>query len=70
MNISLAFLLISLIYSIFLNIIFRVKKHISTVENSIFSWLLVLNLIGILLEISCILTIFNFGTSSIIPKRR
>lgn len=70
MNISLAFLLISLIYSIFLNIIFRVKKHISTVENSIFSLLLVLNLIGILLEISCILTIFNFGTSSIIPKRR
>lgn len=66
MNISLAFLLISLIYSIFLNIIFRIKKHISTVETSIFSLLLVLNLIGILLEISCILTIFKLGTSSII----
>lgn len=66
MNISLAFLLISLIYSIFLNIIFRMKKHISTVETSIFSLLLVLNLIGIFLEISCILTIFKLGTSSII----
>ena len=66
MNISLAFLLISLIYSIFLNIIFRIKKHISTVETSIFSLLLVLNLIGILLEISCILAIFKLGTSSII----
>ncbi len=66
MNISLAFLLISLIYSIFLNIIFRIKKHISTVETSIFSLLLVLNLIGIFLEISCILTIFKLGTSSII----
>lgn len=66
MNISLAFLLISLIYSIFLNIIFRIKKHISTVETSIFSLLLLLNLIGIFLEISCILTIFKLGTSSII----
>lgn len=66
MNISLAFLLISLIYSIFLNIIFCIKKHVSTVETSIFSLLLVLNLIGILLEISCILTIFKLGTSSII----
>ncbi len=66
MNISLAFLLISLIYSIFLNIIFRIKKHISTVETSIFSLLLVLNLIGIFLEISCILAIFKLGTSSII----
>ena len=66
MNISLAFLLISLIYSIFLNIIFRIKKHVSTVETSIFSLLLVLNLIGIFLEISCILAIFKLGTSSII----
>lgn len=66
MNISLAFLFISLIYSIFLNIIFHIKKHISTVETSIFSLLLVLNLIGIFLEISCILTIFKLGTSSII----
>ena len=66
MNISLAFLLISLIYSIFLNIIFHIKKHISTVETSIFSLLLVLNLIGIFLEISCILAIFKLGTSSII----
>ena len=66
MNISLAFLLISLIYSVFLNIIFHIKKHIKTVENKIFSILLIINLIGILLEISCITTIFKLGVENII----
>lgn len=66
MNVSLAFLFISLIYSIFLNIIFRVKRHISTTENKIFSILLLSNFFGILLEMGCILTIFNLGTTSII----
>lgn len=66
MNVSLAFLFISLIYSIFINIIYRTKKHISTTETKIFSILLLLNLCGILIEIGCILTIFYLGVYNIL----
>ena len=57
MNISLAFLGISLVYSVFLNILFFSKKHVKNLETKIYGILIVVNLIGILLEFLCNLTV-------------
>lgn len=54
---SLAMTLLSLFYSVFLNIIFLSKKHIKSHENTLFSILLVVNVIGLLSELACNLVI-------------
>lgn len=54
---SLAMTLLSLFYSVFLNIIFFSKKHIKSHENTLFSILLVVNVIGLLSELACNLVI-------------
>ena len=64
--ISLCFLGLSLVYSIFLNVLFFCKKHIITKETVLYSYMLIANLIGIILEISCILTMNYIGTESVI----
>lgn len=46
-------MIIALIYSIVLNISYFTKKHLKTSENKYYSRLLVLNLIGLILEIIC-----------------
>lgn len=65
-NIGLAILCISLIYSIFLNILFFSKKHIKTYETKMFSIMLFSNLIGLLLEFSCIFLIYQLGVENIL----
>lgn len=65
-NIGLAILCISLIYSIFLNILFFSKKHIKTYETKMFSIMLFSNLIGLLLEFSCMFLIYQLGVENIL----
>ncbi len=60
-----AILCLSLLYSIFLNLLFFSKKHIKTYETKIFGIMLVSNLVGILLEFSCIGLIFSLGTENL-----
>ena len=65
-TISLAFLIISLFYSIILNCLFFCKKHIKTTETRIFGVLVFINLIGILLEICCIISMNLLGINHVI----
>ncbi len=64
-NISIILIVISLMYSIFLNFFFFSKKHISTYENKIFSILVTSNFFGLLLEIFCYITVKYYATSFI-----
>lgn len=66
MNISIAFLSVSLLYSVFINILYFNKEHIKTYETKIFSKILVTNLIGIILEFLCIFSIYYLGDKSLI----
>ena len=52
--ISLAFLMISFAYSVALAILFFSKRRVKTMENKIFGIILIINIIGIILESSCI----------------
>ncbi|MGM9882198.1 MAG: hybrid sensor histidine kinase/response regulator [Bacilli bacterium] len=56
-NINLSFLVISLIYISFLNIVFLKKEHIKTFEINIFGKMIKLNLLGIILEFGCTFSI-------------
>lgn len=55
--VNVSFLILSLFYMVFLNILFLTKEHVDSQEISIFSKLIILNVVGILLELSCILSI-------------
>ncbi len=57
MTSGLSFVLVSLVYIIFLNIIYFKKQHIESHENKIFGVMLISNLIGVIIEIICILSI-------------
>ena len=57
--ISLNFIIFSIVYSIVLNIIYYSKSHIDLKETTIFAILLPLNLIGLILELVCILVSNN-----------
>ncbi len=63
-SIGLAFLTITIIYSIILNILFFCKKHIDTKETRIFGVIVSINLIGIILESLCIITLNILGTDN------
>ena len=65
-TISLAFLTITILYSIILNIIFFTKKHIETEETKIFGQMVTTNLIGIVLEILCIILLNAYGKENVI----
>lgn len=53
MSLAVCFIILSLFYSISLNIIYFKKSHLKNIETKLFSILLVLNLIGLILELSC-----------------
>jgi len=63
---GIAILCVSFLYSIFLNILYFSKKHIKTYETKMFSIMMVSNLIGIILEFSCIFSLYYLGTESLI----
>ena len=65
-TVSLAFLTITLLYSILVNILFHGKKHIKTKETQLFGSMAITNLIGILLEIGCIVSLTILGKKSFI----
>ena len=60
-TVSLAFLTITIFYSIILNILFFGKKHIETEETRLFGKMVITNFIGIILEILCIVTLCVLG---------
>ena len=63
---GIAILCVSFLYSIFLNLFYFSKKHIKTYETKMFSIMMVSNLIGIILEFSCIFSIYYLGTDNLL----
>lgn len=63
---GIAILCVSFLYSIFLNLLYFSKKHIKTYETKMFSIMMVSNLIGIILEFSCIFSIYYLGTDNLL----
>lgn len=61
-------MIIALIYSIVLNISYFTKQHLQTSENKYYSRLLVLNLIGLILEIMCGITGVTLPNNAIISQ--
>lgn len=66
MIISSTVIIVSLIYMIFLNLSFFKKERANTDELRIFSKLLVTNVLGLILELSCIFSIKYMDNSSFI----
>lgn len=64
-TIGFALVCVGLVYSISLNSLFFSKKHVENYETKIFSVMVIINLVGLLLELLCILTINIFGVTSI-----
>ena len=56
-NIGIILVAISFIYSIFLNVVFSLKKHVHSTEINIFGLLMKANLVGLFLEALCIISI-------------
>ena len=63
---SLAFLTITILYSITLNILYFTKTHIKTKETAIFGAMVSTNLVGVILEILCIISLMLLGADNII----
>lgn len=61
---SIEMLFLSLIYSLFLNVMFFSKKHVKTPEITAFKRLIVVNFFGVIAELGCFLTIINLGIDS------
>ena len=62
---SIEMLFLSLIYSLFLNVMFFSRKHVNTPEITAFKSMIVVNFFGVITELGCFLTIINFGTENI-----
>ena len=65
---SLAFTSLSLVYSIFLISIYFKKQRINTYENKIFGKMLIINFIGIIIEIVCNIVVINIDPNSVWSK--
>ena len=50
----------SIFYSLFMNIIFKIKKSINTPETKIYSYILLVNLIGLILHLLCDIVSYNY----------
>ena len=61
MNIGFTFSTCSLFYSILLTIMYFSKKRLNRVENKIYGSLIICNLIGVILAVSCYYTINNMA---------
>lgn len=64
MSVGFTFSACSLFYSILLTIVFFFKKRLETIENKIYSYLIVTNLVGVILAIACF---FSIKYMDIIP---
>ncbi len=65
MNCTLLILVVS-IFSFTLNLIFFFRKHIKTKETQIFSYLLVVNFIGLIVELICAYIGYNYETNNLL----
>ena len=61
MNNSMFFTICSLFYSIMLLCVFFSKERIKLLENKLYSYLIIINFLGIIIEICCSQFILNFG---------
>lgn len=68
MQISMAFLVFSLLYCLFLIILFFKKEHVKNFETKIFGIMILLNLMGLIVELLCDTSIIYFGVNSFITK--
>ena len=57
MQIGMSFIICSLIYLLLLCTVYFTKKRIKTTETEIYAQLLVLNVIGLVLELACCYTV-------------
>ena len=57
MIVGMSFIICSFIYMLLLSVVYFSKKRISTIENKMYSILLVLNVIGLVLEFFCCITV-------------
>lgn len=52
--------IISICYSLFMNLIFKVKKSINTPETRIYRYILLVNLLGLILHLLCDIISYNY----------
>ena len=62
MQIGISFITCSLIYTILLSIVYFTKKRIKTTETEIYAQLLILNVLGLILELLCCYTVKNMDS--------
>ena len=63
---GLAFIIMALCFSVILNVLFFSKEHINTRETKIFSIIVFINLIGLIVELFCVLCINYLGVDNAI----
>ena len=61
MQIGISFIICSLIYVILLCVVYFTKKRVKTMETEIYAQLLVLNAVGLILELLCCYTVININ---------
>ena len=66
MNYTIFFTICSLFYSVLIGTAYFSKRRIKSVENKIFSWIIITNFIGIILELCCLITSLDYVKYSLI----
>ena len=61
---SISFVILSILYNIILSFTFFYKSHIKSTEIKLYSYLLITNLIGMILEICCYFSLLYIGTNN------
>ena len=59
MNGTIYIQIISLVYSFMLMIVYFSKKRLNTPENKVYKLLIIVNFVGIILDVICAVTTFN-----------
>lgn len=59
MNGTIYIQIISLVYSFMLMIVYFSKKRLNTLENKVYKLLIIVNFVGIILDVICAVTTFN-----------
>lgn len=59
MNGTIYIQIISLVYSFMLMIVYFSKKRLNTPENKVYKILIIVNFVGIILDVICAVTTFN-----------
>jgi len=68
MAISLLPPIISLLYCITIVVVFFSKKRLVTLENKIYSTILLINAVGLVFEILCSFAVINYESHQLISK--